>query len=290
MIRKEAVQLPGPDPAGVRRLAAFRAQLQAKDAEVSAAAQRQRDFAQARASQAREHKFAELTQRMHRADDDRRASDRAFPVRPLTHLDSDLWEFQNIRQWFSGGDATLSNSLHDPAEAAAHAPSGPSLVASGYLRPVDRAEVAFERTLLDERAKVVSANITARVSDPATNARATARRHWQRDDAKAAHWLDRSAVLEQERALARDVLRNTGFHGELVSHGRPYKTDYPVRGGKGTGASGMWREPSQAELMSMERTRFEQSRGEYAASREVAAARKVALTASRPRDYFGGNA
>ena len=139
MIRKEAVQLPAPDPAGLRRLATFRAQLGALDAEVSSAAQRQREFAQRRASQVREHKFDELTRRMHAADDGRRPSDRDFAVRPLTHLDSDLWEFQNIRQWFSGADATLRNSLRDPALLAAGAPSGPSLVASGYLRPVDRA-------------------------------------------------------------------------------------------------------------------------------------------------------
>ena len=289
MIRKEAVQLPGPDPAGLRKLATFRAQLQAKDADVSAASQRQREFAQTRASLAREHKFAELTQRMHKADDDKRASDRAFPVRPLTHLDSDLWEFQNIRQWFSGGDATLSNSLHDPAEAAAHAPSGPSLVASGYLRPVDRAELAFEKTARAERLREVSATIAAQVSDSGTNARATARRHWQRDDAKAAHWLDRSAVLAQERALAREVLQATGFHGDLVSHGRPYKTDYPVRSGTGNGSLS-WREPSQAELMQTERSRFERSQADFAAARAGAAARKVALTGSRPRDYFGGDA
>ena len=287
MLRKEAVQLPGPDPAGLRKLATFRAQLQAKDADISAAAQRQREFAQTRASLAREHKFAELTQRMHKADDDKRASDRAFPVRPLTHLDSDLWEFQNIRQWFSGGDATLSNSLRDPAEAAANAPSGPALVASGYLRPVDRAELAFQRSAREDRAKEVTANIAAQVSDSGTNARATARRHWQRSDAKGAHWLDRSAVLEQERALARDVLQATGFHGDLVNRGRPYKTDFPVRTGAGNGSMS-WREPSQAELLQTERSRFERSQADFAESRAGAAARKAALTGSRPRDYFGG--
>ena len=287
MIRKEAVQLPGPDPAGLRRLAAFRAQIQAKDAGVAAAAQRQREYAQVRASQAREHKFDELTQRMHAADDGKRPSDRAFPVRPVTHLDSDLWEFQNIRQWFSGGDATLSNSLRDPAEAAANAPSGPGLVASGYLRPVDRAAMAFEKTAHAERARGTTAAILAQVSDSGTNARATARQHWQRADAKAAHWLDRSAVLAHERALSQEVLRATGYHGDLVSHGRPYKTDYPLRTGGGNGSMS-WREPSQAELLQTERSRFERSQADFAESRAGAAARKAALTGSRPRDYFGG--
>ena len=90
-------------------------------------------------------------------------------------------------------------------------------------------------------------------------------------------------------ALAREVLQATGFHGDLVSHGRPYKTDYPVRSGTGNGSLS-WREPSQAELMQTERSRFERSQADFAAARAGAAARKVALTGSRPRDYFGGDA
>lgn len=287
MIRKEAVQLPAPDPAGLRRLATFRAQLGALDAEVSSAAQRQREFAQRRASQVREHKFDELTRRMHAADDGRRPSDRDFAVRPLTHLDSDLWEFQNIRQWFSGADATLRNSLRDPALLAAGAPSGPSLVASGYLRPVDRAGLALEKTRRDERAMAVTAAIAAQVSDPATNARATARRHWQQPEARAAHWLDRSAVLAQEQALAGSLVGATGYHADLVARARPFKTDFPVPG-QGGGGSRTWREPSRDELLRTERDRFATSAADYAAGRATAQARKQALTGSRPKDYFGG--
>ena len=121
MIRKEAVLLPGPDPAGERKLAAFRAQIAALDADVASKTRRRDDFARTQASLVREHKFREAHVRMTAEDGAHRPSDRAFPIHALTAADRDLWQFQNVRAWYSGADATLQTSLHDTDAAQ---PSG----------------------------------------------------------------------------------------------------------------------------------------------------------------------
>jgi hypothetical protein len=224
MIRKEAVLLPGPDPAGLRKLATFRAQIGQLDAQVAAKARAMREFGEAQTSQTRGTKFAEMHARMVAEDSAHRPSDRAFPIHPMTASDKDLWTFENIRQWYSGGDATLSNSLRDPAPDAAREPSGPGLVRQGYLRPADPSEVAAARTARLQLIKAKEEKIDAMFSDPSTNARATSRRHWTREG-RDAHWLDRQAVLESEQRLAKELLRSTGFSGSLVKDGRPFKTD-----------------------------------------------------------------
>lgn len=281
MIRKEAVLLPGPDPAGLRMLSTFRAQIGQLDAQVAAKARAMREFGEAQTSQTRGTKFAEMHARMVAEDSAHRPSDRAFPIHPMTASDKDLWTFENIRQWYSGGDATLSNSLRDPAPDAAREPSGPGLVRQGYLRPADPSEVAAARTARLQLIKAKEEKIDAMFSDPSTNARATSRRHWTREG-REAHWLDRQAVLESEQRLAKDLLRSTGYSGTLVKDGRPFKTDFPV-----DTSETAFKVPSNAELMQRETIK-----GAAASNydRSISRARATALRASRPEEYGFGKA
>jgi hypothetical protein len=98
MIRPESTSMVYPDPAGLRKLAAFREQINELDAKVDAKNQSVKRFAEMKTAQVREKKFAEMHLRMAAEDIMHRPSDRAFPVRPLTISDKDLINHENKKK------------------------------------------------------------------------------------------------------------------------------------------------------------------------------------------------
>ena len=60
MIRPESTSMVYPDPAGLRKLAAFREQINELDAKVDAKNQSVKRFAEMKTAQVREKKFAEM--------------------------------------------------------------------------------------------------------------------------------------------------------------------------------------------------------------------------------------
>jgi hypothetical protein len=284
MIRPETTTRVFPDPSGLRKLAAFREQISELDAKVDAKNQSVKRFGELKTAQAREKKFAEMHSRMAAEDTMHRPSDRAFPVRPLTISDKDLIRHANIRTWYNGENANAANSLRDTRLSEMSEPRASSLVKSGYLKPVDKADlvaIKMERLMIE---KERDDRIMEMFDDPSKNSRATTRSHWRREGPQA-HWMDRDAVMQSERRLAQGLLSATHYSHELVNSARPFKADYVKERVVQIGDSKSYRDPLPHELLAKEAAKFEAAR-DY--DRSFSKARASQNRSSRPTAYFGG--
>jgi hypothetical protein len=284
MIRPETTTRVYPDPSGLRKLAAFREQINELDAKVDAKNQSVKRFAEMKTAQAREKKFAEMHSRMAAEDTIHRPSDRAFPVRPLTISDKDLVRHENIRTWYNGTSANAANSLRDTRLSEMSEPRASTLVKSGYLKPVEKADliaVKMERFMIEKERED---RILEMFDDPSKNARATTRSHWRREGPQA-HWLDRDAVLQSERRLAKDLLVSTHYSTNLVNTARPFKADYVREKVVQVGDCKTFRDPLPKELLAKEQIKFDAAR-DY--DRSLSKTRALQLRSSRPISYFGG--
>ena len=213
-MHKESARRAAADPDTEQRLAALRNVFTGITDAAAAVAARQGADAAAAASRARAAQVRALHARAEAATEtQRRAPDRAFFVRPQGQLDADLWADVGLRSWYSGGAAT-------GALEGAHF-GGPTLGASlreaGYVMDAARA--------LPPPANPYRADAPAppRPEDALNRDRALAGRTW-RAAAAQAHWSDREAVLQVERASARDALAATGYSPQLLQQSQPYKS------------------------------------------------------------------
>jgi hypothetical protein len=283
MIRPESTSMVYPDPAGLRKLAAFREQINELDAKVDAKNQSVKRFAEMKTAQVREKKFAEMHLRMAAEDIMHRPSDRAFPVRPLTISDKDLINHENIRTWYNGSSANAANSLRDTRLSEMSEPRASSLVKSGYLKPANKSELVALKLERQKVEKERDDRILEMFDDPSKNSRSTTRSHWRREGPQA-HWMDRDAVMQSEKRLANELLTSTHYSTDLVKTARPFKADY-TRAIIQVGNSKTFRDPLPEELLAKESVKFEAAR-EY--DRSLSKTRALELRSSRPQAYFGG--
>ena len=214
MIRPEHHRLPRSDPATSARLADLRASFEGLHSAALNLSSSQARAAEVAASRARRTQVAETHARQEQGSEaDRRASDRAFFLRPYNNLGRDLWDHQELRSWYSNGAGTGSLAGADFSGA----PLGATLSAAGYTMPASRA--------LPPPPNPFRADAPAPLhpAAPLNSARAALQRDW-RHAANGVHWMDREALLPLEARTARAACSEAlGFSAGYVAEGRPFK-------------------------------------------------------------------
>lgn len=179
---------------------------------------------EAASSKARHRKVdLEHTRSAAATEDGRRASDRAYFVRPLRADQGDLWQYGELRSWYGGGagggDAMAGDDFRAP-------PMGAALVQGGYSIPaiVARGGTTLGTSIGGANPHLPDAAPSASVTlNDAINAARTSAQGETRRALRQAHWTDRDALVAVGTETSRRLLAPTGYASNLVATSRPFK-------------------------------------------------------------------
>jgi hypothetical protein len=207
------------DAATEVRLSALRSTLESESAAASRIESSRVKSMEAASSKARHRKVDLEHSRAEAASEtDRRASDRAYFVRPLRGDQSELWQYGELRSWYGGGagggDAMAGDDFRAPS-------IGIALTHAGYSVPAHTAHLtsSFDHNPHSSTAPTLpSDTINEKI-----NAARTAVLGETRRQLNAAHWSDRDALIAVSGETSRQLLAPTGFTEGLVLTSRPFK-------------------------------------------------------------------